>query len=220
MAANNFDDRNFYAILGVEKDADAEVIKKAYRKLAKKFHPDSGTPDPDAARRFQEIQEAWDVLGSPETRKFYDENGFIATNSQTVEEEAMQMLCGWVVKFFEDPFIDDSMNFDFKKKASDIFTNTRREVQGSVDVVERRTKRVNNFLRRIKFASFAAVAESLRKALVADRARLTRSMAVLDAAEKICEDVGYDMQAFDGETQKTQNFVYLSRAAGMNNRTL
>ena len=66
---------DYYRVLGVEKNASQEEIKKAYRRLAKKFHPDVNKEDPQAQERFQEINEANEVLGDAEKRKRYDEYG-------------------------------------------------------------------------------------------------------------------------------------------------
>ena len=66
---------DYYKVLGVGQDASQEEIRKAYRKLAKKFHPDINKEDPSAKERFQEINEANEVLGNPERRKKYDEYG-------------------------------------------------------------------------------------------------------------------------------------------------
>src|SRR3982751_6677016 len=65
--------KDFYAVLGVSSTATPDEIKKAYRKLAKKFHPDANANDPKAAERFKEISEANNVLGDAEKRKQYDE---------------------------------------------------------------------------------------------------------------------------------------------------
>jgi curved DNA-binding protein len=60
-----------YAVLGVPKDADADAIKKAYKKLAKTYHPDLNK-EPDAADRFKEVNAAFDILKDPEKRRRYD----------------------------------------------------------------------------------------------------------------------------------------------------
>ena len=70
--------RDYYEVLGVSKTADASAIKKAYRKLAKKYHPDSNPGNKAAAERFKEVTEAYDVLGDEKKRKLYDQFGHAA----------------------------------------------------------------------------------------------------------------------------------------------
>jgi DnaJ-class molecular chaperone len=67
--------KDYYKILGVEKSADAKAIKQAYRKLARKYHPDQNPGNKPAAERFKEINEANEVLSDPEKRRRYDELG-------------------------------------------------------------------------------------------------------------------------------------------------
>ncbi len=73
MAATDFKD--YYQILGVSKTATPEDIKKAYRKLARKYHPDLNPGDKEAEKRFKEINEAQEVLSDPEKRAKYDQFG-------------------------------------------------------------------------------------------------------------------------------------------------
>ena len=72
MASQDWFEKDFYAILGVPADADAAAVKKAYRKLARKLHPDQKPGDKAAEKRFKEIGEAYAVLSSPDERKQYD----------------------------------------------------------------------------------------------------------------------------------------------------
>ncbi len=69
--------KDYYAILGVSKDASPEEIKRAYRELAKKYHPDKNRGDPEAEERFKEINEAYAVLSDPEKRAEYDRRGYV-----------------------------------------------------------------------------------------------------------------------------------------------
>src|SRR4051812_34543025 len=64
--------RDPYSVLGVDRKASAEEIKKAYRKLARRYHPDRNPDDPKAEEKFKEVSAAHDVLGDPEKRKEYD----------------------------------------------------------------------------------------------------------------------------------------------------
>jgi molecular chaperone DnaJ len=72
MASQDWFEKDFYAILGVPQDADAAAIKKAYRKLARKHHPDQNAGDAAAERRFKDIGEAHAVLADPKQRQEYD----------------------------------------------------------------------------------------------------------------------------------------------------
>src|SRR5580698_8606211 len=70
--------RDYYDVLGVAKGADAEEIKKAYRKMAIKYHPDKNEGDKAAEDKFKEAAEAYEVLSNPEKRQRYDQFGHAA----------------------------------------------------------------------------------------------------------------------------------------------
>ena len=70
--------RDYYDVLGIDRNADEKTIKKAYRKLAKKYHPDTNAGNPDAADKFKEVNEAYDILSDPKKKKMYDQFGHAA----------------------------------------------------------------------------------------------------------------------------------------------
>lgn len=70
--------KDYYEVLGIKRDADDAAIKKAYRKLAKKYHPDSNGGNAQAEQKFKEVTEAYTILSDPEKRKLYDRFGHAA----------------------------------------------------------------------------------------------------------------------------------------------
>ena len=72
------DKRDYYEVLGVDRGADEETLKKAYRKLAKKYHPDMNPGDDAAAEKFKEASEAYAILSDPQKRQQYDQFGHAA----------------------------------------------------------------------------------------------------------------------------------------------
>ena len=70
--------RDYYEVLGVDKSADEAAIKKAYRALAKKYHPDLNPGDKEAEQKFKEVNEAYDILSDPDKRAKYDQYGHAA----------------------------------------------------------------------------------------------------------------------------------------------
>lgn len=70
--------RDYYEVLGVDKSADDAALKKAYRALAKKYHPDANPDNPEVEKKFKEASEAYSVLSDPEKRKAYDQFGHAA----------------------------------------------------------------------------------------------------------------------------------------------
>lgn len=91
--------KDYYEVLGVNKDATDDEIKKAYRKLAKKYHPDLNSGDTEAEKKFKEVSEAYEVLGDSTKRSQYDTYGHSAFNGQAGAGGAYSGFSG-----FEDIF--------------------------------------------------------------------------------------------------------------------
>ncbi|HEY0977676.1 MAG TPA: J domain-containing protein [Flavobacteriales bacterium] len=81
---------DYYKVLGLERSAGADAIKSAYRKLARKYHPDLNPNDTEAKRKFQEINEAQEVLSDPDSRRKYDKYGEHWKHADQIEAQEKQ----------------------------------------------------------------------------------------------------------------------------------
>src|SRR6266481_7575675 len=96
--------KNYYEILGVKKSASADDIRKAFRKLARKYHPDVNPGDKVAEERFKAMSEANDVLSDPKKRKIYDQVGFYSDNIDPATAEAYARAGGGAAGGFPGGF--------------------------------------------------------------------------------------------------------------------
>ena len=108
---------DYYKILGVDKNASQEEIKKAYRSLARKHHPDLNPNDKEAHKKFQQINEANEVLGDPEKRKKYDQYGTDWQHAEQFEQARQSQQRSQ--HFGHETFTGDFEEGDF----SDFFTS-------------------------------------------------------------------------------------------------
>lgn len=122
MASVGFKD--YYAILGVPRDASQEEIKKAYRRLARQYHPDTNPGNKAAEEKFKEIQEAYEVLSNPETRAKYDRLG---SNWRMYEQMGQEPPQGGFAGWADIPHFEGFSDFfriffgeDFARRSRDV----------------------------------------------------------------------------------------------------
>src|SRR5688572_1279988 len=98
--------RDYYEVLGINKDASEEEIKKAYRKLAMKFHPDRNPDSKESEEKFKEAKEAYEVLSEAEKRRAYDAYGHAGVNPQMGMGGGDPNFGGGFAEAFGDIFSD------------------------------------------------------------------------------------------------------------------
>jgi len=115
--------KDYYEILGVKRDSSQEDIKKAYRKLARKYHPDLNPGDKSAEQKFKEINEAYEVLGDPKKKTEYDQFGRSPYEG------------GPGFEGFKTYDFGDTFDFGFGDIFSDVFGRARPETLKGPDIV-------------------------------------------------------------------------------------
>src|SRR3990167_4009957 len=106
----------YYEVLGVERKATDEEMKKQYKKMAMKCHPDKNPDDPNATKRFQELNEAYQTLSDPNERAWYDSHRTQILSGKDTNEDGEQQNFGFNVWEFFNPscykgFGDDKEGF-------------------------------------------------------------------------------------------------------------
>lgn len=99
--------RDYYEVLGISRNADEKTIKKAYRKIAKKYHPDTNPGDAHAEQMFKEAGEAYEVLSDPEKRKMYDQYGHMAFDTSGAGFHSQRGPEGSYQEYHFDGSMDD-----------------------------------------------------------------------------------------------------------------
>ena len=143
---------DYYKVLGVDKNASTEDIKKAYRKLARKYHPDLNPNDKEANKKFQQINEANEVLSDPENRKKYDAYGENWKNAEEFEKarQAQSQYAGRGAQDFRGFTEEDFSGSDYSEgRFSDFFESMfgRSEGKGRSSQVKFRGQDYNAELR-------------------------------------------------------------------------
>ena len=144
--------KDYYYILGIYKTASAEEVKKAYRKLSTKFHPDKNDGDEFFANRFKEINEAYQVLGNIEERKKYDKQN---SKTEKVQDENIQIKPE-ILLFkanYKDPTNSHHVSFSWRTKNAD-----RVSIYGfgEVPVSAENGYKVQRFFNKVKYVELIA----------------------------------------------------------------
>lgn len=119
--------RDYYEVLGIGRNADEKTIKKAYRKLAKKYHPDANAGNPENEKRFKEVTEAYSVLSDPEKKKLYDRFGHAAFEQGAGPDGFQGSSYGSGYQgFTEGP--EGYREFHFEGNADDLFGDMFKDI--------------------------------------------------------------------------------------------
>lgn len=139
---------NFYEILGVNSDASMADIKTAYRSLSKEYHPDKNKEDPEASRKFQEVQDAYEVLKDPERRRRFDETGSISDLYKATEVEIDQTI----IQLFSSVVNggEDLTTVNFTMVMTQMLKTGRRQVRANIKDLKEKLFRLVMVRKRIK----------------------------------------------------------------------
>ncbi|GEM_PF-571089 len=162
--------KNYYEILGVSKDSTAEEIKKAYRKLALKYHPDKNPNNPAAEEKFKEIAEAYDVLSNSDSRKKFDEWQNIRQNNYSQPKNSQNYSYSQNDKETDSVFSEffkQFFNKNQQKYNSDLFKGADKHGKVTIDLEEsflgsERILNVHNEKLRLKIKQGIANGQTLK----------------------------------------------------------
>lgn len=147
--------RDYYEILEVPKDADEVVIKKSYRKIAMKYHPDRNPDNKSAEDKFKEAAEAYEVLSDPNSRARYDRYGHAGMNGQSGFQTADGMTMDDIFSQFGDVFSDSPFESFFGNRGQQRSTgqkgsNLRIKLTLTLEEVEEGVKKTIKVKKRVK----------------------------------------------------------------------
>ncbi|MEY2869832.1 MAG: hypothetical protein RIR01_2334 [Bacteroidota bacterium] len=192
--------KNLYEILAVAKDATAEQIKKAYRKLAMKHHPDKGGDD----KTFQELSKAYTILSDEDKRKRYDETGQVEEERDPFNE----ILASFISDLQEQM---DSLNDDIIEKGKKKIKKEIKEINLARIQTDNKIKYLNFFLKRIKKDTesnvFKLVTENKIQQLTTKLEAINKSMDILKRMQDIFNgDLEYDFNSEDEYTSSKEEY--------------
>jgi curved DNA-binding protein CbpA len=122
--------RSPYEILGVKKTAKVSEIKKAFRVLAKEYHPDTHPDDPEAAEKMIQLHRAYEVLIDPDMRRIYDETGYVPEDhAMSIDEEALALISNLLSSLVEK-FKNWILYVDLIKELKDAITHMQEACEG------------------------------------------------------------------------------------------
>lgn len=203
-----------YEVLGVPRDADAATIKAAYRKLAKKHHPDKGGD----AEEFKKVQKAYDILSNPDRRQRYDAGEEEPRAERSVEDQAVEFILQGFDQVLEMEDLPPSM--DPLSVVVDSLKKLTKDVAKQLDRFEKQLARMEKQRNRIKRKKKAKPSDNLWARVIESKSnRAKMSLAKLRVQEQVVA-MALEMLAeyeSEGPTIKTKFEDLLSAAGKRNN---
>lgn len=192
--------KNLYDVLAIAKDATAEQIKKAYRKLAMKHHPDKGGDE----LQFKELSKAYSVLSDEAKRKRYDETGQVEE-----ERDPFNEILASFISDLQDNV--DSLNTDIIDVAKKKIKKEIKEINLARIQTENKIKYLNFFLKRIKKDTesnvFNLVTKSKIEQLKSKLEAITKSIDILKRMQDVFNgDIEYDFESPDEYTSSKEEY--------------
>jgi curved DNA-binding protein CbpA len=199
---------NLYQILNVQPTASQEEIKKAYRRLAMKHHPDRNHGNKEASTEMQDIQRAYDVLGDPERRKRYDETG-ATEDGPSPEKTAKEELAKLFISLANS---QDADTFDFKKGASSGAKDIMRKIESQIQDLRRNLKNTEKARKRLKRKTEG---EPFLLQVLDAHARQTRekiayneqNMEVVGIMLKMLDDYEYEVEVHQNKQRSLADII-------------
>jgi DnaJ-class molecular chaperone len=197
---------DLYQVLGIERDSDEDQIKKAYRELVKKYHPDATGGDEEKKKKFIEIQHAYEILSDPGLRTFYDENGYVNSSVDSIAQESRDMILNWIMMIIGDNRINDSMQFDVVSSLVDLMRRQSMEIERETTEFERKEKRIKNFLKRFKDEEYSEYIKGALSQIIQGKGECKRRLCVMKRVREIITGFEYDNISVDELYNMIENY--------------